>query len=390
VGAIPEWRWALVETVRGVPGLPARLAAGVRGRSTLGLAECALAGLLIVAFALSGHASAVPAPQFGYAVAVDLLHLLANAAWVGGLLYIGVVLVPALGGLEPRARARVLALGLPEFGVVAILSALLLAATGSLNTTIHLTSIQQFLTTAYGRTLFIKIELFLLMVAISAYHAFWLRPQLARALSDELAAGDVALREAEEALVTATMQAAPGGQGATKEPGAPRQTGRPLATRTAGLAQRLDDWLRREALLGVLVLLCVALLGAFAGSLATAPTGAAAAPSAGYIHTTMVGNQAITLKVDPAAFGTNTFTVRVTDPQGKAITGAAVSITTDMLDMDMGEQTTQLQPVGDSQPGVYSGQADLTMAGHWKVTVRVLPPDSKQFQTADFTFTAGY
>ena len=160
--AIPDWRRSLLAALRGVPRLPDRLARGLRMRASLGLAQCALAALLIVAFALSGHAAAVPAREFGYAITVDLVHLTANAAWVGGLLYIGIVLMPALATLAPRARARVLALGLPEFSALAIVCALLLAATGSLNTTIHLTSLAQFVTTAYGRVLFVKIELFLL------------------------------------------------------------------------------------------------------------------------------------------------------------------------------------------------------------------------------------
>ena len=55
-------------------------------------------------------------------MAVDLFHLTCNAAWVGGLFYISLVFVPALAGLDVRTRARVLALGLPEFGAVAILA----------------------------------------------------------------------------------------------------------------------------------------------------------------------------------------------------------------------------------------------------------------------------
>jgi putative copper export protein len=39
-----------------------------------------------------------------------------------------------------------------------------------------MTSFDQLVTTAYGRTLVIKILLFLLMAGISAYHAFALRP----------------------------------------------------------------------------------------------------------------------------------------------------------------------------------------------------------------------
>ena len=182
---IAGWGHEVLLTLRGISRLPGRLVAGLRARTPLGAALILLAAALIVAFALSGHASAVPTSELAYAMAVDLFHLTCNAAWVGGLLYISLVFVPALAGLDVRTRARVLALGLPEFGAVAILSAFLLAATGTLNTTIHLTSIDQFLTTAYGRTLFVKIEIFLLMVGISAWHAFHVRPQLAQALAKD-------------------------------------------------------------------------------------------------------------------------------------------------------------------------------------------------------------
>jgi len=138
--AIPDWRRELVATLRAVPRLPRRLVAGWRGLSWAGRDELALGATLIVAFAFSGHAAAVPANTFTYAISVDLLHLVAEAAWIGGLLYIGVALVPAIARLPERQRARVLALGLPEFGAVALTCAALLALTGSLNTTIRLTS----------------------------------------------------------------------------------------------------------------------------------------------------------------------------------------------------------------------------------------------------------
>jgi len=189
--AISGWGHELLMTLRRISQLPGRIVAGLRARTLLGGALLVLAGALIVAFALSGHAAAVHSNELAYALAVDLFHLVCNAAWVGGLLYISVVFVPALAHLDLRTRARVLALGLPEFGAVAILSAFLLAATGTLNTTIHLTSIDQFLTTAYGRTLFVKIELFLLMVGISAWHAFHVRPQLAQAIAKQDAMASV-------------------------------------------------------------------------------------------------------------------------------------------------------------------------------------------------------
>ena len=460
--AITPWGRAVAATLRGIPRLPARLVRGWRARTWLGRVELLLGAALLVAFALSGHAAAVPATQFAYALGVDLLHLVAEAAWVGGLFYIAVVLLPALRGLWPRQRARVLALGLPEFGAVAIVCATLLAATGSLNTTIRLTSSAQFLTTTYGRTLAVKIELFLLMVGISAYHAFSLRPRLATALdkadpavlgSGHGRAGDGAVAdvEAPHALAAAATAAAtrtthartdtgmppagamargqatdetaaadpiPGHGGATtdlpfvvgasrdawREPAGGTVTPHPgdgagtdrgtasLPARAGALAERLEDWLRREAFLGVLVLLCVALLAAFAGSLAPAAAGAAGAggqPNTAITQTQSAGSLAVTLYVTPNSLGPNDFTVVVKDKQGHPVDGAGVQLFSASLEMDMGTRPVQMTPVGAADPGTYTAQGDLTMPGAWQVTVTVQPRGTAQPVRAVFRFDVG-
>lgn len=402
-GTLPDWRRETISVFRDVRRLPARLVWGVRQRTLRGQLELLLGLALLLAFAFSGHASAVPASTFAYAIAVDILHLLCEAAWVGGLLYIGAVFLPALRSLAPDQRARVLALGLPQFGAVAIVGAFILAATGSLSTTIHLTSITQFLTTAYGRTLAIKIEIFLVMVAISAYHAFFLRPRLANALTAKQQTIEAPQPEC-QTIYAPLAQSGAGVSGTSarasaQSPGAAQlsmsdTTGGniPTSPHALDLADRLASWLRREAVLGVAVLACVALLGAFAGSLTPPASGAPAAPSSSgaFAETHQVNGYAITLKVTPAQFGTNTFTVTVKDGSGQPVNNGSVLIETVMLDMDMGTQATQLKPVGDSAPGSYTGQADLTMAGHWLVTVKLIVPNVKQPITSDFRFSIAY
>ena len=160
-----------------------------------------------------------------------------------------------------------------------------------------------------------------------------------------------------------------------------------------GLVVRLEDWLRREALVGVGVLLCVALLGVFAGSLATPLTGASASATSSngvFLQTQQVSGYSIILKATPATFGTNTFTVTVKDKQGKAVDGGSVILQAQSLDMDMGVQSVQLPAMGATAPGSYSGQADLTMAGHWQLTVKLLPPKAKDFVTTTYKLTIGY
>ncbi|HST89502.1 MAG TPA: copper resistance protein CopC [Ktedonobacterales bacterium] len=427
--AIPDWRRELVATLRAIPRLPRRLVAGWRGLSWAGRDELVLGGVLIVAFALSGHAAAVPANTFAYAISVDLFHLVTEVAWIGGLLYIGVALVPAIARLPERQRARVLAIGLPEFSAVALTCATLLALTGSLNTTIRLTSAEQFLTTAYGRTLAVKIEIFILMAAISAYHAFFLRPRLAHELqrTSTASGADTAPRPAERGTDQVTARAADAvplagafvgvgrtraatGRPASAAPDAPiaavddggdgdgadDNTGDeatpaslPLSPRARTLEERLRDWLRREAFLGGVVLLCVALLGIFAGSLSPAAPAAGAAASGGLVvQTRQAGPYNVTLKVTPASFGDNTFTVTLKDARGKPVDGAAVTITTIMLDMDMGPSSLQLQPQAALGSGAYTGDTDLTMAGHWQINVKIVPPGSNTPIVAPFKFSA--
>jgi len=259
--AIPNWRSAVLEMAGGMPHVPLRLVEGWRRRSWLGRGELVLGAALLVAFALSGHAAAVPSTELGYSLTVDLLHLLGNAAWVGGLLYIGFVLLPALYRLSERQHARVFALGLPQFSALAIISALVLAITGPLNASIHLTSLQQLVTTLYGRILVVKSEFFLLMVAMSAYHAFSLRPRLTRALTQPKG---VTPKLPEYTLAKAVHQdAAESTDSDTREV----QEEKGISEDAWRLAERMETWLRREALLGIAVLLCVALLGTFAGTL---------------------------------------------------------------------------------------------------------------------------
>jgi copper transport protein len=260
--AIPDWWHAVLVVFRNIPHLPRQLVNGWRQRSWSGRAELLLGFALLLAFALSGHASAVPNAELPYSLSVDMLHLICNAAWVGGLLYIGFALIPALSRLNERQHARVLALGLPRFSALAMICALLLAMTGSLNTSIHFTSIMQFVTTLYGEVLATKILFFLAMVAISAYHAFSLRPRLARLLLRRENAPQRVPVETSARLASQKASA----HDFHEEIVESEDNGR-ISPQARSLAIRMEIWLHREALLGLAILMCVGLLSIFAGTL---------------------------------------------------------------------------------------------------------------------------
>lgn len=383
VEALPNWWQEAGESLRRIGYVPHRLLMGWCERSWSGRCELLLGGLLLLAFALSGHAAAVPAAQLWYALSIDMLHLIGDTAWVGGLFYIGIILVPTLSTFDACQRARILAAGLPEFSAFALMTFLLLAATGSLNTTIHLTSFEQFWTTLYGRILAIKIGIYCIMAAISAYHAFFLRAQLVQVLNQRPTPQVEATCEQTIELVQGLTDAQADLEDALWD----------LSLRQQ--AERLADWLQIEALLGVFVLLCVALLSAFAGTLTTLPPSASSTNTTGqtsqiqhpFIQTQQAHGYIVTLQVSPDTFGTNTFRLTVHDTQRHPVQGAAVLLETTMLDMDMGTEQLQLPSISSS-PGTFAGQSDLTMAGRWQATVLLLPPHQKKFVRYTFTFSA--
>jgi copper transport protein len=266
---VPNWWRGVIQVIRGIPHLPVQLLMGWRRSAWVERTQILLGAVLLVAFAFSGHAAAVLPSQLGFSISVDLLHLVGNVAWVGGLFYIGLVLVPELGKLNTRSRARVLARGLPAFSVLAITSAAILAATGQLVATVHMTSFQQFLTTFYGWTLAVKIECFLVMVAISTYHAFFLRPRLAQELAPSTP-GAPGLAQVKMASASVSGKAiATSGVLEMPSPRPGDQDDERNVEQVQRLAERMETWLLREAALGGVVLLCTALLTVvFAGTLA--------------------------------------------------------------------------------------------------------------------------
>jgi hypothetical protein len=98
-----------------------------------------------------------------------------------------------------------------------------------------------------------------------------------------------------------------------------------------------------------------------------------------------VGGLSVVVQVSPATVGTSTVLVTLHRADGTVVTDAMVTTTIQSLDMDMGTQTSSLQPSGPA--GSYRGQVDLSMVGNWAITVRVLPLGASQAVTVRLPFT---
>lgn len=128
----------------------------------LGLGGTVVAAGIACTWALSEHASTGIQP--GVAMPVDVLHLLAVAAWLGGL----TALLVALHRAPSIERAAVL-----RFSRVAFWSVVVLAATGLYQSWRQVGSWSALTGTSYGRLLLIKFGLVIVLVGIAWISRRW-------------------------------------------------------------------------------------------------------------------------------------------------------------------------------------------------------------------------
>jgi putative copper resistance protein D len=127
------------------------------------------------------------------------VHLLAAITWIGGLLFITMVLVPTLRVPELRSNALVLLrLTGRKFQRIAYASLVTLVATGTTNLVLKAGSweaVGETLTTSYGRLLVAKVGLVLVVIALALYHDLIVGPAATRAMeADATSAAALALR----------------------------------------------------------------------------------------------------------------------------------------------------------------------------------------------------
>ena len=340
--------------------------------------------VLFIAITMSGHAAATGSSVLVYSIIFDWLHLLAAALWVGGMMYIATVYLPVLGKFSLVERTRSLLTVIPYFSPLAVAGVLIMAVTGPFNATFRMSSWDQFLTTAYGRTLVIKILLVGGLLLTSAIHVGLLRPRLRK----EYKKYNYVIQrlQSRQAVTAASSRVVEldGQQASTSTVELDYSTKtiiQQVKLREERLTRgtlRLMKILRWEPVLGVAVLVCVGLLNVFGGTLLPATTTQPQTVGQSKPFNTSLQTTddkfTVTLNINPNRFGTNVFTVSVVDNNIHApTTNVGVSLYTTMLDMDMGTDSINLLPDGK---GHFSANGDLSMSGHWQVRIQIRTSDN--------------
>jgi uncharacterized membrane protein len=117
---------------------------------------------------------------------VSYVHLLAAITWVGGTLFLFMVLVPVIRKAQdpPGASVRILSAAARRFRVVAWVALATLVGTGIWILVERGLSAEEIMTgqSRYFDLLRLKMALVVLIIMLSALHDFVLGPRLARAL----------------------------------------------------------------------------------------------------------------------------------------------------------------------------------------------------------------
>ncbi len=294
----------------------AELLAGA-GAAAAAAAVCLIPGV-------AGHA-AQTAPR-GLAVALDWLHVGSGALWLGGLAGLTVLWWSSAAAIRPS----VLAFTVPRFSAVALVSVLVLLGSGIWASVLHLPILSALWTTSYGKVILIKAGLLLLAMVFGAVNLLRTKPR--------------------------------------------------LVARTAGAVNELRAAISVELVIVAGAVLAAALLSSlappskFLGEEGSALAKVGPGPVASVVRQ---GPYTLKVLVQPnKAAAPNRFALQVTK-DGRPVTGANVTVTFAMLDMEMGNQEYQLT---ETSPGTYARPAPaLVMVGHWGLTFNVTPQGAPPF-----------
>jgi copper transport protein len=140
-----------------------------RREQRLAVGACGLGVLIAATPALSGHARV----EGGFAVVSDWVHVLAAAAWIGGLAFVLLALWRASGERWPLASRAV-----PRFSALAVVSVAALLVAGVVNGYLEVRSWSGLWETTYGRLLLVKVALVLPVLALGAFNNRFSVPRL--------------------------------------------------------------------------------------------------------------------------------------------------------------------------------------------------------------------
>ncbi|MGW6856119.1 copper resistance CopC/CopD family protein [Streptomyces xanthophaeus] len=327
-------------------------------------------------WALSEHASTGIQP--GIAMPVDILHLLAVAAWLGGLaaLLLALHKVP---GIERSAVRR--------FSTVALVSVTVLAVTGVYQAWRQLGSWSALTGTDYGRLLLLKIGLVAVLLAIAYLSRKW-TARLADGTTAQQPVKVVAPRDVSRETEPVTVPADAKRAAQLARQRAARENAQEKRVRNADPDRAgLRRSVLAEAGVAVVLLAVTTILTSTEpgraveqevgrGSAATAVPDRAVKITLPFDTGGQNGKGEVRLELDPGRVGANTLHVWAESPDGKPLDLPEVKIAFTLPAKDIGP--LPLVPDRAAAGHWSSSGVQLPLAGEWRIDVTVRTSDIDQ------------
>ena len=298
----------------------------------LWLALIASLGILLTISMTSHAAATIGIARF--ALINDMVHLTAAAVWVGGLMHLIAGTPLFIGGISESPRRHALSRLVRRFSAAAVLSVVVLIITGVYSAWAQVTEFAA-LDTPYGTALIAKVAVIAVLLLVAAVNLIWVRPRL----------------------------------------------------RGSSTAAR---WLRRtvaaEVVLAVLVILAVGFLTALEPARQVASRVLALQQQELTFKDTVEGAD-VTLTVEPARVGANTFTARLANRFGNPIDDATdVRLRVSYHKADFGEESVSMVNIGGG--GYVLSDRTISIVGAYQAELLVQRPDAFDARTA-FHFEIG-
>ncbi|MFI7084286.1 copper resistance CopC/CopD family protein [Streptomyces anulatus] len=347
-------------------------------------------------WAMSEHAST--GIQASIAMPVDVAHLLAVAAWLGGLasLLVALYRTPDIGSASVR-----------RFSAVAFGSVVVLAATGIYQSWRQVGSWSALTGTRYGQLLIIKVALIAVLLAVAWFSRRWTGRLTDTAVASSGAEvgsprdEDASSRDEDEDTATEPENTAPAAPDEASDDVAPEraaQLARQRAVLTATKKKRIRDadpersGLRRsvlaEAAVAVVLLAVTTMLtstepGRTEEEAAGSATAASAPAAGGPVNLSMPfdtggrnGKGTVRIDLDPGRTGSNDLHVWIDGSDGEPMDVPELKLALTLESKDIGPLPVVPDRLAEGH-WTASG-VQIPMAGDWKIDVTVRTSDIDQ------------
>jgi copper transport protein len=284
----------------------------VRGQQSQRGRVAAIAGAVVAtaSFALAGHTTTT-SPKW-LVITTDAAHVVAGAAWLGGMVLLGLLLRFRRAGAEPAVPAGAV---VARFSTLAAGSLAVVAVAGGVLSWSEVRTLHALTSTTYGWLLIAKVAVVAVIALIGGYNRFRLVP----------------------ALIAA------------------EQKGR-------------NAWSHLRRTVGIEVVGFVVVVGITAVLVNVTPARTAAGLGTIYSKTQAIGGDSVNLVVDPARAGSNAIHLYLLDRTGRP---AALA---EELHLELSLPANDIGPIvrtpSVAGPGHYQLDTDdLSIAGKWDIAV---------------------